>query len=129
METANSKYENYRLCDELKPSEICLVVQQYKEGPFLRVFYKHIPRSRLSNDEHANLLRALVISFSAMSAEMIVSCHLNRRGRKPDGLGPLPFFTSYPEPGVLRKYCGTDTTAWLDQVIAPSKFRQPAHES
>jgi hypothetical protein len=51
-------------------------------------------------------LRALVISFSATSAEMIVSCHLNRRGRKPDGLGPLPFFTSYPEPGVLRKYCG-----------------------
>jgi hypothetical protein len=128
METVNSRYENYRLCNELKSSEICLVVQQYKEGNFIREFHKHIPRSQLSNDERINLLRSLVISFSAMSAETIVTCYLNRRGRKPDGLGPLPFFTSYPEPGVLRTYCGTDTTAWSDQVIVPSKFRQPDQE-
>ena len=106
-------YENHKVCDSLKPSEICLVVEQYTEGIYIRKFHEHVPKHRLSNSARTNLLRTLVLHFLGASAEAIVSSSLNERGRA----------TSYPEPGVLRSYCGTNTIAWSDQVIAPIKFR------
>jgi hypothetical protein len=119
-------YENYKLCDRLKPSEICLVVEQYNtEGTFTRKFHEHVPKSRLSNDARGNLLRALVIHFSAIGAETIVGCYLNTRGRTPAADNRLRMVTSYPEPGVLRLYCGANTVAWSDLVIAPVNFRRP----
>jgi len=117
-------YENFRLCEGLKSSEICLVVEQYDKGLFTRRFHEHVPKSRLSNDARVHLLRALVIHFSRMGPRNIVACHLNKKGPTPSAdSGTLHMFTSYPEPGVLRFYCGLDTKAWSDQVIAPSKFR------
>jgi hypothetical protein len=118
-------YDNYRLCDELTPSEICFVVQQYEhEHSFIRRFHRHVPRSRLSETTRHDLLRALVIHFSKMDAETIVCCHLNNTGRKPAAdTSSLRFVVSNPEPGVWRTYCGIDTQAWSDQVVRPSGFR------
>ncbi len=118
-------YENHKLCDSLKPSEICLVVEQYTEGIYIRKFHEHVPKHRLSNSARTNLLRTLVLHFSGASAEAIVSSSLNKRGRSPPAM-PLLWATSYPEPGVLRSYRGTDTVAWSDQVITPEKFRRSA---
>ncbi len=119
-------YENYKLCDRLKPSEVCLVVEQYNaKGTFTRKFHEHAPKSRLSDDARRNLLRALVIHYSGIGAETIVRCYLNTRGRTPAADNSLRMVTSYPEPGVLRSHCGTNTRAWSDQVIASVKFRRP----
>ncbi len=115
-------YENHKLCDSLKPSEICLVVEQYTEGIYIRKFHEHVPKHRLSNSARTNLLRTLVLHFSGASAEAIVSSSLNKRGRSPPAM-TFQWATSYPEPGVLRFYWGTDTIAWSDQVIVPEKFR------
>jgi hypothetical protein len=120
-------YENYKLCDELKPREICVVVEQYEQGKFIRQYHEHVPAFRLSNDARINLLRALVLRFSGFSAETIVRCHLNTRGKQPPAdEGHLRSAVSRPERGVLRSYCGTDTIAWSDQVIQPSDFRRHA---
>jgi hypothetical protein len=120
-------YENYKLCSELNPKVICLVLEQYEKGAFTRRYHEHVPSYRLSEDSRINLLRALVIRFSEFDAETIVRCHLNTRGKRPPAdQGHLRFFVSYPERGVLRAYCGTDTKAWSDQVIQPSEFRRQA---
>ena len=116
-------YENHKLCDSLKSSEICLVVEQYTEGIYLRKFHEHVPKHRLSNSARTNLLRTLVLHFSGASAEAIVSSSLNKRGRSPPAMTIL-CTASYPESGVLRFYCGTDTVAWSDQVISPKDFRR-----
>jgi hypothetical protein len=121
-------YENYKLCPELRPSEVCIVLEQYHEGKFERQFHEHVPRSRLSEDARINLLRALVIRFygwAGMGPEGVVRSFLNRRGNKPVARD-LRFHTTYPEPGVIRYCCGADTQAWIDVVIAPRNFRQPA---
>ena len=120
-------HENHKLCSKLKTSEVCLVVEQYGEGKFTRQHHEHVPKSRLSTDKRLNLLRALVIVFSGMGFESIVACHLNARGKTLAGsAGRLRMAVAYPEPGVLRTYCGTNTHAWSDQVIAPSQFRRSA---
>ena len=116
-------FENYKLCDALKASEICLVVEQYAEGSFTREFHEHVPRYRLSNESRVNLLRALVVQFSSLGPERLVRCYLNTKARTPPSDNSLLILVSYPEPGVLRTYCGTDTRAWSDQVVAPSGFR------
>lgn len=113
-------YERHKPCSSLEPPEICFVVEQYREGIYLRKFHEHIKKSRVSRDAQINLLRALVIHFSGISAETIVRCHLNSRGDRDNS---LRIVTSYPEPAVLRFYCGSDTVAWSDQVIVPEKFR------
>ena len=119
-------YESYKLWPELRPGELCLVLEQYREGIFERQFHEHIPRSRLSADRKINLLRALVVrfyGFSGMGPEQIVRAYLNTKGKSPPANARLRIVTSYPEPGVIRHYCGGDTAAWIDEVIVPSKFR------
>lgn len=118
-------YENHKLCDSLKPREICLVVEQYTKGVYIRKFHEHVSKSRLSKDARINLLRSLVIHFSKIGAETIVQCHVNKRVGKPTADNRLRITTKYPEPGVLRHYCGSNTVAWLDAVIAPDEFRRP----
>ena len=119
-------YENYRLCDKLKPREICFVVEQYDQGKFHRQFHQHVRESRLSDDSRSNLLRALVIKFSAISAEMVVRCHLNEKGKHPADKTSLSVFVTHPERGVRRSCCGTNTKAWSDEVDQPNEFRQDA---
>jgi hypothetical protein len=116
-------FEGYRLCDTLKPSEVCLVVEQYSEGTFIQKFHEHVPKYRISNDSRNGLLRALVVMFSSLGPERLVHCYLNTRGRTPPSDNSLLMVVSYPEPGVVRTYCGTNTKAWSDQVIAPNSFR------
>lgn len=115
-------YENHKLCEKLKPKEICLVVEQYKEGIFEPQFHKHVPQHRLSESALQNLLRALVLKFENNEPWTIVRSHLNERGKEPPAY-KMMWHVTYPEPGVLRKYCGTDTCAWADVVISPNKFR------
>src|SRR6266851_7957971 len=116
-------YENYKLCETLKPSDVCIVVEQYDKGNFTQQFHEHVPKLRLSDDARRNLMRALVMCFSEMGGESIVRCHLNSRGKIPAADNRLNMVTSYPEPGVFRTYCGTNTKSWIDQVITPDQFR------
>jgi hypothetical protein len=120
-------YESYKLCPDLRRRELCFVVEQYEAGGFKRVFHKHAPKSRLSVDGVREVLRALVAKFyegQGMSAEQIVQAHFNSRGQS--GLGQFHMVASYPEPGVLRFYCGANTQSWVDQVIRPADFRPGA---
>jgi hypothetical protein len=57
-------YENYKLCDELKPREICLVVEQYREGQIGRKYHQHVAKHRLSETSLWYLLQAQVARFS-----------------------------------------------------------------
>jgi hypothetical protein len=115
-------YENHKLCPDLKPKEVCLVVEQYHEGTIGRKYHLHVPKYRLSEDALAYLLKTLVLKFANNEPLTIVRSFLNSRGRHPSAHS-FNFHVTYPEPGVLRKYCGGDTCAWADQVVMPSSFR------
>jgi len=119
---------NFKLCPDLQPDDVCLVVEQYREGGFERRFHKHVPRARLSDEAKADLLRALVERFSERagpSAEQIVGFYLNANGERPPAINHLTIVTSHPEPGVVRSYCGSATVAWSDHVFARRQFRIP----
>ena len=134
MTSMEKLYENYKLCPDLLPSDVCLVVEQYifrgpAAGEFERRHHRHVPKIRLSQERRAELLRALVARFdgeSGMGFDTIVDCHLNTRGKNPRG--GLQITISHPEPGVLRAYCGTNTCAWCDVVTSRSTFRPQAKE-
>jgi hypothetical protein len=81
----------------------------------------HVPKSRLSMDVLGNVLHALVLKFEDVRPQTIVRSYLNERGKI---LQYTNSCTSHPEAGVLRHYCGTNTTAWADQMIVPAKFRK-----
>jgi hypothetical protein len=115
-------YENHKLCPDLKPKEICLVVEQYHEGKIERKFHMHVPKHRLSEDALTYLLNALVLKFENNEPLTIVRSFLNSRGKNPSAHN-FNFHTTYSEPGVLRKYFGGDTSAWADQVVLASSFR------
>ena len=117
-------YDGYRLCPELRPSELCIVVEQYRGGLFERRFHQHIPGARLSTEAKIDLLRSLVALWSGLSAEQIVRAYLNTRSTRLDGSGALRIMTGYPEPGAMRYSCGATTTAWIDVVINPAQFRK-----
>ena len=76
-------YENHKLCEKLKPKEICFVVEQYKEGVFERKFHEHVPKHRLSESALQDLLQALVLKFENNEPWTIVRSHLNERGKEP----------------------------------------------
>jgi hypothetical protein len=118
----------FKLCPDLQASDVCLVVEQYREGEFERRFHKHVPRALLSDSARADLLRALVARFSERtgpSTDQIVSAYLNTSGDKPPPSNNLTIVTSHPEPGVVRSYCGSATVAWSDHVFARTQFRRP----
>ena len=121
----HSLYDNYKICDCLDIKDICIVVEQYRNGAFSREFHLHVPKFRLSDDSRTHLLKALVIRFSKMNPDSIVSHYLNRRGTKPHSEN-FNLQIAYPEPGVLRTYCGANTKAWYDQVVDKSQFRKTA---
>ena len=115
-------YENYKLCDRLTPGELCFVVEQYAGGNMVQKFHEHVPWYRLGRERSFNLLRTFVFHFSGADPREMLTGSLNGRAKSPTATPP-PWHTCYPEPGVLRNYCGANTKAWLDQVIAPDKFR------
>ena len=53
----------FKLCPDLQPSDVCLVVEQYRDGGYERRFHKHVPRDRLPDAARLDLLRALVARF------------------------------------------------------------------
>jgi hypothetical protein len=124
MTVGSKMYENYKLCHSLESKQICIVLEQYDQGKFKRRFHQHIPKSRMSEQSRSELLKAFIVKYSGFSPEAIVSAYINDRGRNPTHSNRFQFHTTHPEPGVLRHYCGTNTKAWIDQVIQPSKFRQ-----
>ena len=122
----SSMYDNYKLCPDLRPADICIVVEQYADGKFERCFHLHVRKSRLPQRARAELLHTLVArfyGFTGMGFDLIVSCYLNTRAKEPPHEKHLELSKSYPEPGVLRHYCGDNTRAWCDIVISPMHFR------
>lgn len=113
-------------CDKLAASEICIIVEKQSDGGFVRHVHTHVPRHRLSEDARYNLLRALVMRYSEADPEMIIRSYLNRRGANPAASVAFQIQVTYPEPGVIRHFCGAETPAraWAEEVIAPEKFRQ-----
>ncbi|MHC4040607.1 hypothetical protein RAD10_03120 [Bradyrhizobium sp. 23AC] len=120
--------EAFELCPDLKAKELCLVVRRYHHGKFTRAYHQHIPQHRISDEALSYLLPALVMKFENNEPLTIVRSFLNKRGKDPAAF-TFRWEVAYPEPGVLRKYCGTDTCAWVDQIISRSKFRIKAKES
>jgi hypothetical protein len=120
-------YENYKLCSDLKPRECCLVLEQYHQGNFTREYHRHFPRYRISAPAMIEMLKAFVVRFDGFSGfgpDLIVDAYLNSRGKDPRDLGVFQIRVTYPEPGVIRRYCGTNTCAWVDEVILPAQFRR-----
>jgi hypothetical protein len=115
-------YDNHKLCGELKSKEICLVVEQYHEGKIERKYHQHVAKHGLSETSLQFLLQALVMKFENNEPLTIVRSFLNDRGENPSAR-KFMWHVTYPEPGVLRKYCGGDTSAWADEVVLPSSFR------
>ena len=72
------------------------------------------------------VLRTLVARHEGLTAPDIIRCHLNSRGRNPAAVRRLEIHVEYPEPGVIRRYCGGDVLAWMDEVVGSTEFRKPA---
>ena len=120
-------YEKHKLCAELKPKEVCVVVEQYDKGQVVRIHHIHVPKFRISQDSQIALAMCLISRFNGKTGlgfEQIVHGQLNARSKNPARYDAFQFRKSYPEPGVLRTYCGANTVVWFDEVIRPSKFRQ-----
>jgi hypothetical protein len=116
-------HSGYKLCESLKPKEYCIVVELYKDGVFEQRFHEHVAVHRLSEESLQYLLPALVMKFEEMLAMTIFRSHLNDRGKNPPRQSFI-WHVEYPEPGVLRKYCGTNTRAWADRVVLVDSFRK-----
>ncbi len=90
-------YDNFKLCPDLKPGNLCFVVEQYRDGIFEKQFHSHIANSRLSKDAIINLLMVLVARFdggTGMGADHIISCYLNKRGKTPASSNSLLITTN-----------------------------------
>lgn len=124
--TGKGIYENFDLCPDLLSGEKCIVLRRYASGNYERLIHEHVPSHRLSKDNTINLLKTLVIGSVRRSDDeipSIVGYYLNGRGQKP-ARRSIPITPAYPEPGVLRIYCGTNTMAWCDEVVAEDSYRK-----
>ncbi|MDE1937191.1 hypothetical protein [Bradyrhizobium sp.] len=116
-------YENFEICPDLKAKEFCIVVREYQEGQFHRRFHEHIPKHRISEERLSGMFQALVLKFQNNEPLTIMRSFLNARGKEPSAF-MFMWRVTYPEAGVLRKYCGTNVCAWADEVIVPANFRK-----
>jgi hypothetical protein len=71
--------------------------------------------------------------YSGAEAPSIVRSYLNDRGHEPPCDTRLRITVEYPEPGVIRKYCGGDVQAWIDTAHGADCFLKhdgdtPLHE-
>jgi hypothetical protein len=128
MEKLLVPHSNFGLCDTLAPKTKCVRVFKYNSGQgemFSEVSHEHFPDHRISEDAAIQMLKALVVRYTEWEAPYIVRCFLNDRGSNPASCrNQLKIVCEYPEPGVMRKYCGTNVVAWFDTVITPESFRQ-----
>lgn len=116
-------YDGFKLCETLASDKTCLDVERYTSGTYERLFHLHVPKSRISQDDHHHILKALVLNFREANPEQIIESFFNNRGKKPDICRLLKINVSRPESGVLRKYRGVDTVAWMDWVFDKRTFR------
>jgi hypothetical protein len=117
-------YSGYQLREILEPTERCVRLRAYKNGQYEDLYHEHIPVHRLGDDACVEMMKALVVRFSGFSSEYIVQNYKNKRGGQPRRANEFQFHTEYPEPGVIRHYCGTNVQTWSDRVISREKFRQ-----
>jgi hypothetical protein len=117
-------YSGFQLCNDIEPKQKCFRLRRYNQGVFEDVFHEHIPKHRISLDSSIEMMKALVLRYEEFAAPYIIRCYLNSRGRNPAAINLLRIVIEYPEPGVIRRYCGNDVQVWMDEVIAPEKFRQ-----
>jgi hypothetical protein len=116
-------FDNYKICQSLNATHTCIVVEQYCEGEMIVKFHEHVPYRRLSSDDRGNLLKTLMINFSRIDPNSFVKYYVNNGGKNPTA-ADINWTVSYPEAGVIRTSCGTNTRAWSDQIVDKSKFRQ-----
>ena len=120
-------YSGFEICAALVPEMKCIRLRKYNHGqgdPYTEVFHEHVPRHRISEDASIELMKALVLRYEGFEAPYILRCYLNEGRGEPESCDPFRVTAEYPEPGVIRKYCGTNVQAWLDTVITPDDFRQ-----
>lgn len=122
----NEIYSGFQLCSDLKPQMRCIRLRRYLvgRGGFEDVYHEHFPAHRLSAENCIQMMKALVLRFSDAGAERIVRSYLNDRGKEPRAENPFQIAADYPEPGVLRRHCGTNVQAWADEVIDRGAFRR-----
>jgi hypothetical protein len=120
-------YSGFQICGALKPKVKCIRLRKYNAGqgnPYTELFHEHVPEHRISEDNAVEMMKAMVLRYQKAPASYIMCCYLNNRGKEPASCNPFQIVVDYPEPGVVRKYCGTDFQAWVDTVIAPRQFRR-----
>ena len=117
-------YENFRLCKTLTPSQKCVRLQVYWKGRVEQRFHKHVAVNRLAEKRIAEMLTTLVLRYEEAAGDRIVDAYLTRRGRAAKAAHPYWIHVTYPEPGVIRRYCGGNTLAWVDWVCRPEVFRR-----
>ena len=117
-------YSGVSLCPDLRPKQKCFRVQRYNQGRFQDEFHEHVPRHRMTVDRATEAIRALVIRFANVQGSVILQSLLTKRGTSPRAGNMLDVHVDYPEPGVLRKACGGDVIAWVDEVVDEVTFRQ-----
>ena len=117
-------YSHVQICPGLTPDEKCIRAVEYNQGRFIKRFHKHVPRHKLAKKTHWALLRNLVLQLEGAKAAQIVDVYLTRRGKAAKVAHRHRIVVDYPEPGVVRDYCGTDVLAWIDTVVRPDGFRR-----
>ena len=118
-------YSGFQLCARLEPGEKCFRLRKYEQGEFIELFHEHVPAHRISQDNAMAALKSLVLRYQEAEAGRILRHYLNGRGSSPKAEDHYCLFhVEYPEPGVIRKYCGINIEAWMDEVIDPGKFRE-----
>ncbi len=102
----------------------------YVKGRFEQRFHEHVTALDLAEKRVAELLRSLVFRYEEAAGERIVSAYLTHRGRAAKLAHPYQIHVTYPEPGVIRRYCGGgDALAWVDWVVDPMSFRRNSERS
>lgn len=120
-------HSQFEICNTLQPTEKCVRLRKYNSGhgePYTDLFHEHIPKSRMSEGAHVEMMKALVLRYMEVEAHYLLRCFLNTRGSSPEAVDPFMICQEYPEPGVIRTYCGKNVQAWVDTVILPEQFRK-----
>ena len=118
----STRYSGVSLCPEPKVDEWCFKVQRYAEGAFEDAFHEHVPRDRINSADALVAIRVLVATFTEFTGSAILAALLNAKGKTPANSGVLRVHVGYPEPGVVRKACGGNVLAWVDEVVRPEAF-------
>lgn len=116
-------FSGVSLCSNLNAKQKCFRLQRYSQGRFENLFHEHVPRHRIGLENATEVIRALVLRFQEFSASEILQCHLNSRGQHPPAVKRLDIHVDYPEAGVVRRACGGDIVAWMDEVVDENAFR------